>query len=46
MSAHKWQCEKCGHQVTVFVKAKAITHALCSRREQRKALPQYVEVKP
>jgi predicted nucleic acid-binding Zn ribbon protein len=42
--AHTYQCEACGTRTTVFVKVRSITHATCPRREQRKALPKYVEV--
>jgi hypothetical protein len=41
---HTWQCDGCGATTTVFVKANAIVHATCPRREARKALPVYREV--
>lgn len=44
MHKHTWRCTACGNECVVEVKVKQITHATCPRREQRKALPQYVEV--
>jgi len=41
---HTWICEACGERLVLFRKANAVTHALCPRREPRKALPAYKEV--